>query len=461
LKKINQVSHIEKIAVGVGTIPGTLGWGLVRTLTVSVYQMTLGVSPALLGIALAVPSVWDAFVDPVMGRISDNFHSRWGRRRPFIVVGAILMGVTFGLIWMVPEGWGEMGKILYLIITLIAFYTCFSVYMVPLQSLMLEMTPDYDERTRVMAYGSFFNKAMEFGQQWIFPLSQLAIFGSAMAGVRTIGWIVSILLFVAVGCLPGIFSQERYYKKAARQDKVKFFDSVKGAFGNRGFAILAGLTVLMVFGGMFTSTLTYYLVVYHLFDGNVAVGSVWQGILASTYGAVGILSLWPVTWLSAKFGKQSALMIVFVMAAIGGLLKWILYVPGTPWLICLDPILCAPIWTALGVLTPSLLADICDDDELRHNQRREGMFSALFGWVNKACISLAFLLTGLILQFIGFDAKLGGAQPGNAIFIMRMIFVLSTTVTAVLAVILLPFYPIGRKRAAEIRALLEERRGAI
>ncbi|HEX2100184.1 MAG TPA: MFS transporter, partial [Candidatus Synoicihabitans sp.] len=181
------MSFWEKTALGAGHLPLFLGYAAVNSFAVPVYQMTLQLDPALLALALAIPRFWDAMTDPAMGVISDNTHSRWGRRRPYIVIGAILQGLAFGLIWMVPGSWGQGATAAWLVVTLLLFYSCFTVYSVPLYSLTYEMTPDYQERTRVAAFSGFFDKSGEFVYQWIFPLTQLALFSSVLMGVRTVG----------------------------------------------------------------------------------------------------------------------------------------------------------------------------------------------------------------------------------------------------------------------------------
>jgi GPH family glycoside/pentoside/hexuronide:cation symporter len=126
-----KISFREKTALGVGSFAGFLGGTLVKSLAVPVYQMTLGVNPALLGIALALPRLWDAFTDPVMGNISDNFQSRFGRRKPFIVAGAVLTGISFGIIWMVPQHWSDIAKLAYFITASLIYYTCYTIYAAP------------------------------------------------------------------------------------------------------------------------------------------------------------------------------------------------------------------------------------------------------------------------------------------------------------------------------------------
>lgn len=116
-----------------------------------IYQIVLGLNPLLFGIAMTIPRVWDAFTDPIMGSISDNFRSRYGRRRPFAFAGAILTGITFASIWLVPRNWGEHAMFAYLVGTSLLYFTATTIFSVPLTSLSYEMTPGYHERTRVMA----------------------------------------------------------------------------------------------------------------------------------------------------------------------------------------------------------------------------------------------------------------------------------------------------------------------
>jgi GPH family glycoside/pentoside/hexuronide:cation symporter len=153
----DRVGFWEKAALGAGSLPLYYGNAGVKTLVIPAYQMLRGLNPALLGLVLALPHCWDAVTDPLVGMISDNCRTRLGRRRPIILLGAVLQAAAFGTIWIAPAGLGPNGTLLYLAGTLLLFYTCFSVFAVPLTSLTYEMTPDYRERTRVSAFGGFFS----------------------------------------------------------------------------------------------------------------------------------------------------------------------------------------------------------------------------------------------------------------------------------------------------------------
>lgn len=452
------VSIGVKAALGVGTLASFFGYVGIYSMAAPVYQMTLGVNPLWLGVALFIPRVLDAFFDPVMGKISDNTRSRWGRRRPYIVLGAVFMGITYGAVWMVPAGWSDFAKLVYFVLASILFFAGYTIFGVPYSSLTYEIAPGYHERTGVMAFCSFFQKTGELVYQFIFPLSQLAIFASALQGIRMVNWAVGLVFMTGAGILPGLLVRERFQHVAERQKPVKLWGSVGAALRYRPFFVLIVLTVLNVLAGMFASSLDYYILVYYMFGGNLAGGSWWKGFLSAGYAVVGFVAIPVVVWLSGRLGKRRALVAIYWLTVAGGVAKWFVFSPRHPWLIFIDPVFCGPIWIAVNVLMASMLADICDEDELVSGQRREGMFGAIFSWVQKMAVSLSFLGTGLTLQLSGFAQKLGGHQSSGTFTTMRLFLVGSASVTALLAIVALRFYPLTAERAAETRRLLEARR---
>ncbi len=478
----DRVPLSEKTILGLGSLSSFFGYVAISSLAYPVYNMMLGVNVALVGTALLIPRIWDAFTDPVMGLITDNFHSKWGRRKPFIVIGALLMGITFGLIWMVPQGWSQTSKIVYLIGTQLVFFTFFTIFYVPYTALTYEMTPDYNERTRVMSYNAFFHKFGEFIYQWMIPLAvffSITFFASSMAegqevnmsGVRVVGWLVGILILAGFGVLPGLFVRERFRKKTEHQEKVKLVQSCKEAFSSLPFLILLSVIVLNTLSGILASGIDHYVLVYYMGDGDIALGSIWKALLSSGYAVVGFASIPIVNYLASKFGKKGSLYFVYSLMVVGGIMKWFIFQPGhhiymvgklsiDP-IILIDPILCGPMWVAVKILLASMMADICDEDELRHGKRREGMFGAVFSWVEKMAISLSFLGTGLALACSGFNEALGGAQTARTFTTMRLFLAGAPAITALFALVALAFYPIDAKRAAKTRKVLEDRRGAV
>jgi glycoside/pentoside/hexuronide:cation symporter, GPH family len=457
----DKVSFKEKTALGAGFLAKFYGDNGVKSLAVPFYQMVLKVDPAILGLILALPRLWDAFTDPIVGMVSDNCRSRFGRRKPIIILGASLQAITFGAIWMVPSGLSQGGTIAYLIVTLLLFYTCFSIFSVPLMSLTYEMTADYQERTRVSAFGAFFGKIGELTYSWIFWAANLAVFGSVMHGMRTVGWTLGICVMGLIGMIPGFFVKERLFQRTAKQEKVRLGPAFKAAFSNRAFIVLIGFTVCQVLAGMLSSNIDFYLLVYHMNGGDIMEGSKWKAVLSTGFAIVGIASIYPVNWMANRLGKRTTLFIIFGLNLVGGVAKWFIFTPGHPWKILLDPLLCGPAWTAVNILTVSMLADVCDDDENRYGMRREGMLGSLFSWIQKSGYALAFFGTGLALKFVHFDNSLGGSQAPSTIFGMRMMLAGSITVWSIFAIALLTFYPLSKERAYEIRDQLEARRGKL
>jgi GPH family glycoside/pentoside/hexuronide:cation symporter len=457
----DRIGFGEKLSLGIGNLPIFYGYAAIGSIAVPYFQMTLNVDPAWIGTAIALPRLWDAFTDPAMGFISDNTHSRWGRRRPYIVLGALLMAATFGAIWMAPPTWGERALSIYVTVALLVFYTCYTIYSVPWTSLSYEMTPDPRERTRVASYSGFFGKVGELTYSWFFPLSQAAIFASATQGVRVVGWVVAFFLFAVVGVIPGLLVRERYFKRAAAQERVRVGRSVQAAFASRAFVVLVGLTILQILAGMFASNVDYYLIVYSMCGGDVAEGSHWKAVLSTAYALVGIIAIYPLNRLANHFSKRVTLSFAFVLVLVGAAGKWILFTPGNNWKLVFDAVLCGPVWIAINILTISMLADICDEDELRHGLRREGVFGAIFEWVKKTGYSFGFLGAFLVVRLTGFDSKLGGDQSPESILALRVVLAGSTAVWAVAAIGVLRYYPITDEVAYATRDQLEARRGRI
>lgn len=457
----DRVGFSEKMALGSGGLPIFLGLAAVGSFATPFYQMTLKLDPIWLAAALTVPRFLDAFIDPLVGRFSDNFHSRFGRRRPLVAIGAVIQAFAFGLIWMVPTTFGQIALTTWLVATQIVFYIGYSFFSVPFLALQYEITPDYDERTSVSSYVGFFGKAGEMGYNYIFPIASSVMFASAITGVRTLGWIVGIVFLGIVAILPALFVRERYFHKTEKQETVKLLPGIRAAFSSRAFTILVALTLLQIVAGMFASNLDRYILVYYLFGGDVALGETWKGHLSLGYAIVGILSIYPVSWLAQKIGKTQTVAIAFVLTFVGALGKWFFFTPGHSWTVLLDPILCGPVWIAINVLTPAMLADICDEDELRGGLRREGVFGAIFSWIQKVGYSTAFFGAFVSLKMTGFNAELGGHQTPATILRLRLILALSTAAWAILAIVLLRMYPLDRKRAHEIRDALEARRGKV
>jgi GPH family glycoside/pentoside/hexuronide:cation symporter len=476
----DRVPFREKLALGVGGFTSLFAYIGINTVARTAYVMILGLNPAWVGMALFIPRMWDAISDPLMGKISDNFRSKWGRRRPFIIMGAISMGIVFGLTWMVPQGWGQVAILAYFIIMQLIFFTCSTIFSVPYNALTYEMTPDYNERNSVMAFNAFFHKVAEFCYEWMTPLAALfsmAYFAAKLPtnqtveinGIRVMTWVVGLVIMAGIGMIPGLFVRERFAQKTEHQEKVKLFQTCKEAFSSRPFMILVAVVILNVLSGVLAMNMDHLVMTYYMANGDITLGSIWKGLLSSGYAVVGLVSIPIIAWLANLFGKKGSLYFVYGLMVFGGIMKWFIFTPGhhlfyigkiaiDP-IILIDPLLCGPMWVAVKIMLASMMADICDDDELRYGKRREGMFGGAFSFLEKTAWSLSAVASGLTLWLSGYNSALGGNQDPKTFTIMRLFLAGAPAITAVFAIVALKFYPITAKSAAETRQKLEERRG--
>ncbi len=230
-------------------------------LAMPIYQLALGVDPALLGIAMGIPRLIDAITDPVMGHISDNAHTRFGRRRPFIFIGAILSTVLFILMWMPPVFLGTNGIAGYFLVISVLYYLAYTVFAIPWGALGLELTDDYNERTKVQAFNVFVSAFSGLFLGFMWKMSMM--FGeNEVEGVRVVAFIFGgIILITAL--TPAIMSRER--TSVQNQKKISFKASLFETIKNGPFMKLSLVTLLMFLGIFLVNPFALYINVNYVF----------------------------------------------------------------------------------------------------------------------------------------------------------------------------------------------------
>ncbi len=483
--------------MGTGGLTVSLGNQSVRTTGLGVLNLILGIQAFWVGIVLAIPLFCDAIADPIMGNFSDNFKSKYGRRRPFIFIGAILMGLTFASIWMIPLSWSAAGKLTWFVVTSMLFYLAYTIFSVPFISMTYEMTPDYDERTSVQAYVTFWNRLGEMSYMGLIPLSLVFIawkYGYAdtknlttpekMEGIRIAAAVYGGIGMTLFGCLPAIFGRERYYQLNSEETQGKkdpFWKTVKAALHNKACVLLCILSACTIVAGVFASNMDWYLLIYYLSGGNIELGTQWKLIVTIGYAVVGVIGIPLIVWLTKVMNKIQGLRFVYCMMILNAVIRWFVYHPGRfnealRWtdltaigaslsaigksLIWLDPMTGGLFWIGVGVIMQSMIADVCDDDELSNGHRREGMFGAVFGWATKASFAVSFVLIGMFLTLIGFDAALPQQTPQTYLN-MRIAMCVGASVPSLLCFFLLGIYPLTKDKTTENRLKLEVMRGKV
>ncbi len=462
----DRIPLLQKIMFSAGGAMDYVSTGLVTSvLWMPYFNIGLGISPALLGMVLMILRGWDAFADPVLGNISDNARTRWGRRRPFIAVGAVLTSVFFVLIWRLPSGMSETGKIIYLIVVGMVFFTCFSCWSMPYYGLQLELTPNYDERTRLSAWMTLFSKFSALLGGWAMAILTSSCFANPVTGkadivhgVRTCSGFIAVLILIT-GLLPALFVKERYYEaEASHQPEDPLWQSIRESAGCEPLWLLIGISFFLILGSSMGGTLNQYLNIYYINQGRIADASVISGWVSSATFVTGILTIPFWTWMGEKFDKKTVLGMLLAGTIVGHLLNVFCLHPGMPYLQLIPSVFGSMAMSAIWLFVPSMKGDVADYDEVFSRRRREGSLNAFYSWFVKAALTAAAGIGGLMIQLSGFNAALM-EQPPEVLARMRLIYFYVPILIYSFTLFFIWRYPLNRNRMTQIRAELEHRRG--
>ncbi len=484
IAKEDKVPFRSKLAYAAAGPVDVLGIWVLVSIAYQVFNMELKLPPTYVAIILMSLRLWDGVLDPIMGWISDNFRSKWGRRRPFIFVGAIMAGLTYPLIWWFPiDTWTSalspdqvhLYVMLWVIGFGILFYTFFTIWGIPYQSLLMEMTPDYNERTRVAEVRGYFQTVAGFVNGWIWWLSMLPIFwitvdgvdvASPLNGMRYISIIIGVTI-MTLGVLPAIFLKERYYETdlVQNQKSISLVRSIKETFSNKPFVILSLLTVFFLMGQAIFDGYGRYVGTYYVLGGDWNEGAKFAGYGTFIYTIFSLAFIPIFRSLSEKIGKKKVLIIAISIALLSYATTWWTNDPEYPYLMLINTVFVGIGYAGLWLMLPSMQADVVDYDELQTGERREGGFSSIYSWVLKLSFMIGFLISGPLLEMTGFDAetidKIGPAELDAIYTNMRIGYMIIPIVALTIALLFLIKFPITQEKAAEIRTELEERRGKV
>jgi GPH family glycoside/pentoside/hexuronide:cation symporter len=469
----DRIGFLQRLAYGSGAFVNNLLSAAIGGMMI-ILNLGFGMNPALVGLLGAVPRLFDAVVDPLMGYISDNTRSRWGRRRPYIFLGAIASGLIYIVLWRLPRGQTETFYAIYFLIGSVLFYAAYTVFAAPWVALGYELTPDYHERTRLMGVQNFLGQIAYLVSPWfLWIMTHKAWFADAVDGAAGLAIGVGIAA-IAIGILPAVFLRERFSEAgesepaaatgesrvtALRRNLATFFQGFGTSLKSSPFRKLCVATFLVFNGFIMVSSFQTYVIIYYVFGGNQEQGAKYAGY-SGTLGAIStFLVIMLITWLGTRIGKRRAFIVSTTVSIVGYGLKWFCYNPKMPILVLLPAPLLAFGLGGLFTLMGSMIADVVDVDELSTRQRREGMYGAIYWWVVKLGMAAALAGGGYLLNATGFDVGLAGQQSPRTILLMRLSDMLIPMVASVIAIWAIASYPITEEKAHEVRQELERRRG--
>lgn len=452
-----------------------LGWGAgggaenlivngLLVLLLPIYNIGLGVDAIWIGWVLALPRILDMFVTPLVGNISDNTRTRWGRRKPWMIVGILLAFTCFVMIWFPPLAWSATSKLFWLLIFSVIYYAAFDLFSVPYNALGIEVSGDYDDRTRIQSYRSFFIIGTGLTTAWVYKLCFLPMFvgkpipgiPDEVLGVRTVGILYGALI-LAFGLIPVFTCPSGHV--GMEQPRIAIGKSLQltvrnGLFWQYTFFITFSLLGLIICG-----PLSAYLVIFLVAEGDKSAAATIMGISGTLTAIVGLVSIPILRSFTYKYGKKNAVLLGQVLLILGASSSWFYLRAGQPALAIAGGQILAVGVAMFMMLGNAILADICDIDELRHNVRREGNFSAIFTMINKTTFALGTLLSGYLVTWSGFQGNTTMPSP-ETIHILRLFFAFGPCVFVLLAMAATIPFPITAATAAEVQRQLFLRKSA-
>ncbi len=458
----------QKIAFGLGMLanqmfPAALGIFMV------VLVENLGMPSWMWGVLFFVPRIVDAFFDPIMGFVSDNTKSVWGRRRQYVFIGSIIMGIAFMIMWQLYREDSVTYNFIFFLIWSLIFHIGLSIFSVPYVAMGYEMSDDFHERTSIMAISQWIGQWAWVIAPWFWVIMyDPSWFPNADTATRTLAiWVGIIFMFLAM--VPAIFIKSKSTKFDNTLEPLTFktiggslkeiLISFKEAFVNKPFRKLC-IATFFIFNAFNTvAGFTFFIVVYYLFNGDTAAAGIWptlfgcMGALATTFIVIPI-----VAWMSKKMEKKTAFLISQGISVFGYILLWFLFIPGKPYMF----LFALPFFSfgigSLFTLMMSMTADVCDMDELESGKRREGVFGAIYWWMVKFGFAIAGLLTGVIMSIVAFKAG-APTQPEGAVTGLRLFFSGVPIFGTLIAMWVMWDYDLTEEKARTIKKELDERKG--
>ena len=443
-----------KVAFGMGDMGAGLTANLIAFSFLIFLTNAAGLSPIAAGTVLLIGKIWDAVNDPLVGFLSDRTETRWGRRYPWMVAGAIPFGLTFFLMWIVPGIGSQTGLFWYYVVVSVAFQVFYTMVNLPYTTLTAELTKDYDERTELTAF--------RLGSSLFGAIAALAlglVVSQVIEDVRQQYLVLGVLCSV-VSVLPLIWCVLGTYPYAEQRgalhpatnsdagESLPFLQQLKIVFTNRAFLFVVGIYLFAWLALQVTaSIIPFYATFWMGLDSYFLAALLVQG--------TAIFMMVLVNQISRRLGKQETFYIGIGTWTIAQLALFFIQPGQTAALYLLCVVVSFGVATAY-VVPWAMLPDVIELDELQTGHRREGVFYAFMTLLQKIGLAGGLFLVGVALEYSGFVSE-APQQPDSALLAIRTFIGPVPMVLLICAVILAKFYPITRQMHEEILLRLSEK----
>ena len=432
-----------KISWGVAALGTALISGIYGAMLPIFYQDYLGVSAKWIGVAATIYAIWNAINDPLFGFITDNTRSKLGRRIPYMRFTAPFLALTFVLVWFAPEGAGQIGQFIWMLVTMLLYDTAYTIIGLVYSALLPEVSESDAERNGLQISSSLFSMlGMILGfliPDMVRPTggdTSLLPFRLAMIAVGLVG--MALILFTT-------FKVKERREFTQVDQPLSLIDSIKYTFTSKSFLVLVASNFMAILTSSLVTGSMFYLADYVMQKPTII-------LLVAIF--VPILVMIPTTsLLRKKFGVVRTQQLLLLISGIG--LTALPFVPQPLIWVCL-------VMAGIGlagpqVLTNVLFAQVADEDELRSGVRREGAFFGVNALITKPAQSVALWLVAFVLEqtaFVTREANGGAAflnQPETAIFGIKTFMGLVPGIALLLGALILFIYPLQGQHLAKVK----------
>lgn len=439
----DRLSAKTKLLYGVGDVGNAMVNSAIQFFLLVFYTDGALIAPALASSALLVGKIWDAVNDPLFGWISDRTTSRYGKRRVYMIFGALPLAVSIVLLWRVPVGLSEVAIFAWIAGSFIFYDTMNTLTSVPYYALTAELIDDYDERASLTAFRMVLGVPAYLVGAALTP-AIAGLFATKRAGYGTVGVLYAIVaaavLWIAAA---GIRERKEISESRSETPPLQAFLST---FRNRPFVQLIVAYLIANIAFALTQTLMAYYVIYQLrMEGQVPLV---MGLLLVTIG----LFLFPWRMLSERINKGPAY--ALGLAIVGVAVACTFFLPSEPTpLIYLITFVAGIGFSAQWVFPWAMVPDVLEYDRLETAEYRGGMYYGVWGFATKLTGALGVDLTGWVLQLYGYIPNV--EQSARTLFGIRLFFGPVPLLALLIALPLLIWYPITRRSHAELRKKID------
>ena len=438
----DKLSRKTKFFYGIGDLGNAVVNSAIQFFLMKFYTDGALVSPALAGNALLIGKIWDGINDPLFGWFTDRTKSRHGKRRVFMLFGAIPLAIAIALLWFVPAA-DRIWTFVWIAATFVLFDTVWTLTNVPYYALTSELTDNYDERSSLTTYRMAMAVPAYLVGAALTP-AIVGLFALQRTGYAFIGIVYGAL--AAAALLISAAGLRERNKLAVAKPEPSPFKSLVLAFKNRPFVWLCGTYFVINLSFAFIKTLMVYYIEYQLLmkaETTLVMGLMLICVTIS-------LPFWQ--WVGRKMDKGPAYGLGMAAGALAIILTFFLPHQST-WMIYIIAVLAGFGFASQWIYPWAMVADVADYDRAETGQQRSGMYYGVWGLATKISEALALAAVGWILA--GFHYVPNVEQTSQALLGIRLFFGLVPAAIIFASLPLLFKYPLNRRRHAEIRARLD------